>query len=494
MRGIAGLLALLAARRKAPQEGNEAELLRLESDENLVRILTVHVAKGLEFPVVFCPFMWDGYVRMSKADVLRFHDPQANDRSVIDFGSPGLAASRGQAMLEERAENLRLLYVALTRARYRLYMVWGNIKDAATSAPAWLLHRRDPTPHPLNGTFHEADLSSGPLQADLAHLAKRSEGNVEVRPLPSHAGSRLAPIAERNTGFVSRAFDGTLRNTAVVTSFTALAHGRTIEAPDYDAADREGEERERIASAGIAQFPRGARAGKCLHAIFEQIDFAHLAQPDLQPLVGRELAAHGFDALWVQAVAGMVQSVVDTPLDATGMRLSAISRTQRLDELEFYYPIASLSDRGLRRMLASSGFPDEIRATIDTLTFMPVQGYMRGFIDLVFQHEGRYYLADYKSNWLGTTATAYDRAALVAVMTREAYHLQYLVYTVALHRYLGSRLRGYSYGSHFGGVRYLFLRGMNPRTGADYGVYADRPPEQLVVAMDEYLRTGSAST
>jgi exodeoxyribonuclease V beta subunit len=490
--GIGGLLAWLEARRRAPEEGNEPELLRLESDENLVKILTVHVAKGLEFPLVFCPFVWDGNLRMADAKVIRFHDPALANRSVVDFGSPSFADSRTQAILEERAENLRLLYVALTRARYRSWILWGNVKDAQSSAPAWLLHRGT-RPEDLRAAFaHDADLEIDAMRADLDRLARRSEGNISVVRLAPPEGECLVTAADGGATFAPRAFGARLRDTGAVTSFTALAHGRTIEAPDYDAADREPEEQHGGASRDIAQFPRGARAGKCLHAILEQVDFQQLAKVELETVVAKELAAHGFEPLWLQAVAGMVQSVVDTPLDAAGMRLSAVSRRQRVDELEFYYPIASLSDRGLGRILAASGFPDAVRETFDTLTFMPVQGYMRGFIDLVFEHQGRYYLADYKSNWLGPSVTAYDQGALASLMGREAYHLQYLVYCVALHRYLGARLRGYSYESHFGGVRYLFLRGMTPRTGADYGVYADRPSAQVVLALDDYLRSGSA--
>jgi exodeoxyribonuclease V beta subunit len=192
----------------------------------------------------------------------------------------------------------------------------------------------------------------------------------------------------------------------------------------------------------------------------------------------------------VRALSDMVEAVVDTPLDGNGMRLRTVTREHRLDELEFYYPLGALSDRGLRDVLREGGFPDEIRERIDALTFNPTQGYMTGFVDLVFAHEGRYYLADYKSNWLGATVSAYGQADLARVMGREAYYLQYLVYCVALHRYLATRIGGYSYQSHFGGVRYLFVRGMRPHTGADCGVFADRPSERLIHALDDYLRTG----
>jgi exodeoxyribonuclease V beta subunit len=135
-----------------------------------------------------------------------------------------------------------------------------------------------------------------------------------------------------------------------------------------------------------------------------------------------------------------------------------------------------------------------VRERIGGLTFAPAQGYMRGFIDLVFEHDGRYYLADYKSNWLGGSAAAYDQAALGLAMAREAYYLQYLVYCVALHRYLRTRIPDYAYHHHFGGVRYLFVRGMTSETGPSCGVYADRPSWEFIEALDRYLRGASVSS
>ncbi len=186
----------------------------------------------------------------------------------------------------------------------------------------------------------------------------------------------------------------------------------------------------------------------------------------------------------------MIEAVLATPLDESGMRLDQVTRSHRLDELEFYYPVNELADRHVREILLECGFPDEIRERIGDLTFSTTHGYMRGFIDLVFEHGGRFYLADYKSNWLGATVSAYQQPQLTRAMAREAYYLQYLVYCVALHRYLGGRVRGYRYDAHFGGVRYLFVRGMRPDLGATCGVYADRPSEGLVHALDEYLSSG----
>lgn len=493
--GAAGLVAWLAAKRRECNASIEAELLRLESDDNLVKILTIHVAKGLEFPLVFCPFLWDVTLWSAKDELVRFHDPAQDYRPFLDIEPADASASREQARREELAENLRLFYVALTRAKHRCWMVWGHIKDVEFSAPAWLLHgptdaRAAETVEAFSG--RAVPLESERMRADLDRIAKASNGSIRISRAPAAPATRLAASSSAQPLQNAREFTGTLRDTRRVTSFTALAHGRTIEAPDYDAADRDPLP-ESVSGRDIFAFPRGAHAGTCLHAIFEKVDFAHLARPELERIVARELSAHGFDeAAWLRAIAGMVKAVSETPLDASGMRLADVPRARRFDELEFYFPIATLSDKALGALLLEHGFPDVIRERIDELSFATTQGYMRGFIDLVFEHDGRYYLADYKSNWLGPTVNAYQQADLARAMARETYYLQYLVYCVALHRYLAARVPGYRYESHFGGVRYLFLRGMNPASGPAFGVFADRPAAVLVEALDRYFATGSA--
>jgi exodeoxyribonuclease V beta subunit len=186
----------------------------------------------------------------------------------------------------------------------------------------------------------------------------------------------------------------------------------------------------------------------------------------------------------------MVQRVLTAPLDAAGaLTLQQIAPERRLIELEFYYPLAELTAAGLQQVLAAHGFAADLQQEIGLLTFAPARGYMKGFIDLVFEADGRFYLVDYKSNWLGNTIAAYGAAALRQVMARETYFLQYIIYTLALHRYLRLRVPDYDYDSHLGGVFYLFLRGMDPDF-PHYGIFRDRPPRQLVQALDAYLETG----
>jgi exodeoxyribonuclease V beta subunit len=484
--GIGAVLAWFAEKRRSPGKKNEEELLRLESDENLVKILTVHAAKGLEFPLTFCPFTWDGRLSSERAPAISFHDPQKAYAAVLDMGSEAIEDGREPAQREELAESLRLLYVALTRARYRCWMVWGNINEADTSAPAWLLHGRQ-----SNNAAIGVPLSDAVIRSDLERIEARAEGTIRVRPIPIEAPQRFALPQTHPPALVSRSFAGTIRDAWRVTSFSGLTHARAVETPDYDAAAHHVETESGSGAHDIYAFPRGARAGRCFHAIFEQTDFTDLSPASLERLIARELAAHDFAAHWVSVVADMVRRVVATPLDESGqLRLDRVPAQRRFDELEFHYPIAGLSDVKLRGILLAWGFPDDVRERIGTFTFAPAHGYMKGFIDLVFQADGRFYLADYKSNWLGASLEAYRRSDLDQVMAREAYYLQSLIYCVALHRYLEARIPGYDYDTHFGGVRYLFLRGMRPESGLASGVYADRPARGLIRALDGYLRNG----
>jgi len=170
-----------------------------------------------------------------------------------------------------------------------------------------------------------------------------------------------------------------------------------------------------------------------------------------------------------------------------------VSLEKCLIELEFYYPLTPVNGEGLRDLLLEHGFAAEgpMQQAIKRINFALVSGFMKGFIDLVFEVEGCFYLADYKSNWLGAEVEAYTPERLTQVIAHEDYYLQYLFYTLALHRYLGQRLSDYDYDRHFGGVFYLFLRGMDATNGMDYGVYQDLPPKSLIEALDDYLIVGS---
>jgi exodeoxyribonuclease V beta subunit len=484
--GISATLEWLAEKRRAPGRGIEEELLRLESDENLVKILTVYVAKGLEFPLVFCPFVWDGRAPSARDTAISYHDPARDYAAVLDLGSETMEHYRPLAQRERLAEDVRLLYVALTRARFRCWMIWGHVRDAGHAAPAWVLHGSGTPDAPI-----PVPLSDATIVQDLRKIETRAEGNIKVQQISGDAGARYSSAEGQLPLLAPRTFAGAIGDSWRITSFSALAHARSVETPDYDGAVLAPVEETADSGRDMHAFPRGARAGRCLHAIFQAIDFADLSRGDTQRIVARELAAHDFASQWVPAVTDMVERVIATPLDDTGrVRLADVTRDRRFDELEFYYPIVNLKDASLRALLRGSGFPDEIRQRIDALTFTAAHGYVKGYIDLVFETEGRFYLVDYKSNWLGATQEAYRSSELCKSMARETYYLQYLIYCVALHRYLKSRISDYEYDARFGGVRYLFLRGMSPEFGSTRGVYVDRPDALLIEKLDALLGGG----
>jgi len=269
-----------------------------------------------------------------------------------------------------------------------------------------------------------------------------------------------------------------------------LTSGLSVEAPDYDMTVAAPVTLETApVGLNVFTFPRGARAGTCLHTIFERLDFSRNERDLLEDRVRRTLTSHGLDAeIWTPTVADWVERVLTTPLDANGLRLGTVTLDRRINELEFYYPVGRLRHEALRRLLERHGYAaGPFREMIDRLEFSPLRGYMKGFIDLVFEADGLFYLVDYKSNWLGPEPAAYQPEHLTEAMARDAYVLQYLIYTVALHRYLRLRVADYDYEQHFGGVFYLFLRGMDPTLGADCGIFHDRPAPELVAALDKLM-------
>ncbi|WP_448508877.1 exodeoxyribonuclease V subunit beta [Immundisolibacter sp.] len=461
----------------------ENQQLRLESDANLVQIVTVHKAKGLEWEIVFLPFVWDEN-KPRDAPPFEFHDPK-DLAFTADLDPSSVHAPL--ARKEDLAERVRLLYVALTRARQHCALPFGVINQAERGALAWLLY----------GGEHLSALDEAAARAPWQALAAASDGALVLTDPPTEAQH---PVGSAPQVGQARTFAGHIDSRWRVTSYSALAVGAVgADRPDHDAVDAgavavveatnlalpEGSA-ERAGPLSIARFPRGAAAGTSLHSLFEGIDFPHAHGPALGDAVAQTLARAGYPPLWQPTLERLVADVLDTPLDGQTLRLRDILREQRRDELEFYFPLARIEAATLNRLLEAT----TLAADAAALRFDAVEGVLKGYIDLVFEHAGRFYLADYKSNWLGQSAADYAPEALRAAMAEHRYDLQYLVYTVALHRYLRLRVPGYDYDRHFGGAYYLFLRGMGPGQGKA-GIYFDRPDAALVRALETALCGGA---
>ena len=485
---IAAVMSWLGAMRNQPPVADENSLLRLESDEDRVRIATVHASKGLQYPVVFLPFAWDGTLRSGRANTVAFHDPDAQNQATVDFGSADLERHRARAGVEELAENLRVFYVALTRAQSRCYLAWGAVNGAPTSALAWLLHRPLPGGVPNDPTElarEFAGLSDDDLSDALDSLAANSEATIAICPLPSSSGIDSVAQDDAVSSLKARRAQRRLQSAWQMGSFSSMTTGHDSALPDFDSqlgrsrADEAG---------GFFAFPRGARAGTCVHRVFELIDFNAADLTARRQTAGQVLAEHGFDDKWTNVVDQMLDKVLQSPLNDDGLHLGTLAHTDRVDEMAFCYPVDALDAMHWREVLVrnTAGLHPALRLGLDDWHFEPLAGFMHGFIDLVFQASGRYYLVDYKSNYLGSDLGAYDATALNTTMHSSHYTLQYLIYTVALHRWLRTRIPDYSYEHHFGGAYYLFLRGMDPSHPGN-GVFFDRPSADLIEDLDTLM-------
>ena len=265
-----------------------------------------------------------------------------------------------------------------------------------------------------------------------------------------------------------------------------------IDSPDHDEAPAGDGKIPEEEPSGIFAFPRGARPGVLLHDIFENLDFAGKNGSSVKKLVGEKLRQYGFEMKWQETLCDMIGKVLAVPLlpGTNGLTLSSVTMKDRLSELEFYFPLEPITPKKLKEIFArhgDTGIPAEFPDRIEELNFQPARGFMKGFMDLVFQYQGRFYLVDWKSNLLGHRVPDYGPEAMAAEMGEQFYILQYHLYVIALSQYLKMRIPDYDYDRHFGGVFYIFLRGVDPESGPEYGVYRDRPKRELIDALCETL-------
>lgn len=452
-----------------PNCNASAQQMRLESDKHLVQIVTIHKSKGLEYPLVWLPFIANYRVQ----DQAFYHDRDSFE-AVLDLSNAETSVELAEA--ERLAEDLRLLYVALTRS------VWHCSLGVAP-----LFRRRGEKAG--ESDFHLSALGR------LIQLGEPKDAAGLRQCIESLCGDHIAllipaspdttrwqmpeqPEPELNARQIAR----TIADDWRVTSYSGLQqHGQSIALDlmpklDVDAAGAGSVSPEPLLTPH--QFPRGASPGTFLHSLFEELDFT---QPVSEAWVLQMLQSGGYEAHWQPVLTEWIRTVLHAPLTEQGISLSQLTAKDKQVEMEFYLPISSpLKADALDALIREH---DPLSAGCSPLNFRQVQGMLKGFIDLVFRHEGRYYLLDYKSNWLGENSEAYTRQAMISAMQMHRYDLQYQLYSLALHRYLRHRIADYRYQEHFGGVIYLFLRGVDaadPTTG----IFTTRPDALLIEKMD----------
>ena len=474
--GLHGLVDWLQQAIADASADDEAQQLRLESDARRVQVVTLHKSKGLEYPLVFLPFVGIGG---KPADAGRRVVVHEDDGRVLHWKlQPAISGWESAAAAwkrAQRAEDARLLYVGLTRARDALWLATGAFYNHAQS-PLW------------------------PMVRDPAALAARAPGSIVLDPTQPPASLPWLPPQDEGEVPPARQPTRPLASDWWVYSFTQLANADTGHDPSSAATQpaaggrdepAEADEAAALADAGDGFDPRfaGARFGVVLHDVFEHADFGAWrgwragdpAPAGEHERIVEALRRGGYAADEVDAGIGVLTGLAGQTLTvalAEGTRLADLPEAQRRPEIEFQFALAPTRIDRLLALLHAHGL---LRARQGFGGRRQLEGLMTGLIDLTYVHDGRWYVLDYKSNRL----PAYDAPAMAEAMEHSEYPLQALVYTIALHRWLRFRLGAkYDYARDFGGVRYLFCRGIDAARGDASGVQAWRFEPELVHAVD----------
>jgi exodeoxyribonuclease V beta subunit len=469
--GVGDLATRFARARVEATDDADSARLRLDTDADAVTVATVHAAKGLEYSVVLVPYAALGRNPAGKQGArpaLCWH--HAGNAARVAIGSGASDAVHQRARDEIRAEAVRKLYVAVTRASALCVLPWGPVNLAQHSAAYDLLH--------VAGRAQALPLDAAGCAAALHELCTRAHGAatlVDELPVPDNTPD-TTPVGAAGELHARDFTRAGLERDWQVWSFSRLVRGSPNQAAadpspgagDSDALDTRG--------------PAGPRFGTAVHAVFEQTDFAAWRNAaglpaSERPLIEHSLRDQGLDAgtAALRHAVDLAGTCVRAALTSTlpcGVRLCDIAPAQRRAEIEFHLSLNPARTADLYALLHRYGYQQQ-RHGVAAHT---LHGLLTGKIDLTFNHVGQFHLIDWKTN----RCAAYDDATLRAEIAVHDYDLQWLVYTLALHRWLRQQLADYDYARDVGDVYYLFVRGM-----ADgHGVHADRPARELIVALD----------
>ncbi len=454
----------------------DGQELRLESDENAIHIVTIHSAKGLEYPIVFCPDLWAKRVA-SHTNVVALHK---DGKQISDLGSVQLEQHRELALQEDKAEEMRLLYVAITRAKYRCYVAWADqrtLKDENQSALAYLLKQQ-------KGENWSARMTSlAGIQADaFDYTVLEVDPDIDANYIHPLGGVLLT----------NRQLQRKIKADWMMSSYSALAyysvHDSDVPEIPLDKAQEQervqdknsDEQADEVINIPTSTLPKGAHTGNLVHELLEHTSFCVLSLlskqlEDLDYVNKRTAMIKRFavDIEDTDVLDTLLKNTVTTvlSLDDDQFTLANLAESQCLKEMPFYFSVEQLDTLKINAILTQS-------ASYLPLSAQQMQGQLTGFIDLICEYKGRYYVMDYKTNSLAD----YSTASMTESMREHNYGLQYWIYTLVLHRYLQQTLADYSFETHFGGVRYLFVRGMNP-DDAMSGVFSDQPDIETLEAL-----------
>ena len=485
--GLQGLISWFAQQLANSTGENETQQLRLESDENLVQITTLHKSKGLEYPIVFMPFLWDGKV---SNDTI-FYD-EITKQATCDLAGD----FKEQIQTEGLAEEIRLLYVGLTRAVSKCYVGVYTSDD-----PKHLAAINQSALKYCMGGYEQ---SFNQVATSIQSLSEQQPDLWNIEYLSDDITQFSVPESSDETGV--NQFSGTIPKQWRLSSFSSLIKKvQAPEAPKFDLDDDQVTQEDGADQVAESQdalsllenqndvteelspftFPRGAHAGNFLHNLLEEVDFTDPQKDENRDQAIHLMERYGFDAdRWVDVVMDWLQQILVTPLQHPDLSLSKLTDAHKLVEMEFYFPVSKLTANQLNGLFEQ--YPC-LNVPYAEVVFSDLKGMLKGFVDLIFEWQGQYFVLDYKSNHLGNHVTEYHDSAVQQAMAKNRYDVQMVIYTLALHRLLKLRIPNYDYDQHIGGGYYLFLRGMRADQSIPYGQYFHKPDKRLIESLDAII-------
>ncbi|OBB35880.1 exodeoxyribonuclease V subunit beta [Mycobacterium sp. 852002-51961_SCH5331710] len=508
------------------RSGAAERFRRLDNDAAAVQVMTVFVAKGLQFPVVYLPFAFNRHVW--EPDIVLYHEGDTRCLHIGGNDSPDFHAVSKVGREEDASDDSRLMYVAMTRAQSQLVAWWAPSRDEPNGGLSRLLRGRRPGEPMVPDVVVPGKVSDADAMARFKEWEAVGGPVIEgSAPRPRRAPQEPAAPAEVAARHFHRPIDTAWRRTSYSGLIRAVEATPVSSEPEMVELDDEVAEIPLTTEAvgedvpsPMAGLPTGAKFGSLVHAVLETADpFAADLAAELEARVREHSVWWPIDVEAAELAAAMVP-MHDTPLGplAGDTTLRQIGLHDRMREMDFEFPLAGGDLRASGPDIRLSHVGELLRAHLPAddplasyaerltgagLGPQPLKGYLSGSVDAVLRVDGRYLVVDYKTNWLGDpnrplTAADYSRPRLAEAMLHSDYPLQALLYSVVLHRFLRWRQPDYAPERHLGGVLYLFLRGMcGPDTptedGHPAGVFSWQPPTALIAALSDLLDSGRAA-
>ncbi|MDK9686901.1 exodeoxyribonuclease V subunit beta [Halomonas sp. LC1] len=464
-----------------PESHGDSHKLRLESDADLVKVVTIHKSKGLEYPLVFLPFIANHRPVKAEDIPLRWHDGEGNLQLSLEADDAILAT----ADRERLGEDLRKLYVALTRARHATWLGLAPLKGLENSAMGYLLKGGNA-------------LSPEALNKALDELVEGKGSEIQIHQPPAPTAERVAQVEQSSALGHARTPTRPAKEHWWIASYSALRLSGTLTAPvlpplepttaqeatAFEVLDEPRDLSEPEAY-HLHKFPRGPGPGTFLHGLLEWagkqgFDTAANDMDALNDMLWRRVQLRGWQA-WQEPLAGWLSALLTTPLPLAAPTPQSVALNELESyqvELEFWFAAKRVNTQAIDALVSKHLLPGVERPALDADT---LNGMLKGFIDLAFEHQGRFYVLDWKSNYLGPNDSAYEPEALRHALLAKRYDLQAALYLLAMHRLLKARLPDYDPHQHLGGSMTVFLRGSR---SPGRGVVGEPAPVELIEALD----------